>query len=308
MWSICYENNCKKMDIKKSAAEIFEIFKDEIDSVFLDTSLPNKNNNFSIIGINPYLKLVNKNGILYVNNEQMDMTFEEYLREYLSENKEINDYNLPIIFGGIGYFSYEYGCKLQGITDITEEEIIPECVVVFYDNFIIEDLKSGEIFVTSSGQCETPELFFEKIEALLKKKITHKKAEETSRIKVHINFTEEEYMEAVNDMRSHIYEGDIYVVNQTRRLTVESQRTPYEVFQYMRTSNPAPYSAYMNYGDFAIVSVSPECFLNMKKGNIITRPIKGTRKRGSNEEEDRILKQELMYSDKDRSCNLNIVI
>ena len=297
----------KKIKTKKSAAEIFELFKDKKYSVFLDTSLADKANHFSIIGLNPYLKLINKNGKLYVNDKLVDITFEEYFKKYLDENIEINKYPIPIISGGIGYFSYDYGRRLNGNMEYNSEEQILECGFAFYDNFIIEDLNNGDIFVTSSGKCETSDTFFGELEAILKKETDYKQSETISDIKVKSNFTKEKYVQSVNSMINHIYEGDIYVVNLTRQLIVESKRKPYEVFCYLRNSNPAPYSAYMNYGDFVIVSASPECFLKMNNGNIKTRPIKGTRKRGSNHKEDEILRKELKCSEKDKSELLMII-
>lgn len=297
----------RKIDTNKSVAEIFELFKDEKYSVFLDTSLSDKRNHFSIVGINPYLRMMKKNEKLYVNDKLRDITFEEYLEKYLAENEETNNYNIPIISGGIGYFSYDYGRKLNKNKEDIKTGIIPECQLIFYDNFIIEDLDNGNIFVTSSGKCQSTETFFEKIEAILKEDTSCKDIQRISDIKVESNFTREEYVESVDKMINHIREGDIYVVNLTRQLIVESKRTPYEVFRYMRSANPSPYGAYMNYEDFIIVSASPERFLKMDKGNITTRPIKGTRKRGNDQKEDERLKQELLDSEKDKSELLMII-
>jgi len=179
----------RKIDTNKSVAEIFEIFKDEKYSVFLDTSLSDKRNHFSIVGINPYLRMMKKNEKLYVNDKLRDITFEEYLEKYLAENEEINNYNIPIISGGIGYFSYEYGRELNENKEDIKNGIIPECQFIFYDNFIIEDLDNGNIFVTSSGKCQSTEAFFEKIDAILKEETSCKDIQRTSDIKVESNFT-----------------------------------------------------------------------------------------------------------------------
>jgi para-aminobenzoate synthetase component 1 len=79
------------------------------------------------------------------------------------------------------------------------------------------------------------------------------------------------------------------------------------MFQILRTTNPSPFGGYFNYGDFQVVCASPERFLQMRDGKIQTRPIKGTRKRGSTPEEDEALRNELEQSEKDKSELLMIV-
>jgi para-aminobenzoate synthetase component 1 len=79
------------------------------------------------------------------------------------------------------------------------------------------------------------------------------------------------------------------------------------VYKDLRHINPAPFAAFMNIEDFSIVSSSPERFLEIKNNIVQTRPIKGTRSRGKNKEEDLINRQELIDSEKDKSELLMIV-
>lgn len=68
-------------------------------------------------------------------------------------------------------------------------------------------------------------------------------------------------------MIHYIIEGDIYITNMTQQLTIESEKPPLDVFYDLRKNNPSPFGGYMDYGDFQIVSASPERFLKMKKGS-----------------------------------------
>lgn len=108
-------------------------------------------------------------------------------------------------------------------------------------------------------------------------------------------------------MMEYIRAGDIYIANMTQRLFMDSRKDPYEVFRYLRSHNPSPFGAYLNYGDFQIVCASPERFLQVRGGQVQTRPVKGTRKRGETRQEDERLRQELAQSEKDRSELLMIV-
>ncbi|NSA17276.1 anthranilate/para-aminobenzoate synthase component I [Clostridium saccharobutylicum] len=93
----------------------------------------------------------------------------------------------------------------------------------------------------------------------------------------------------------------------TRRIWCENNEHPFKIYEKLRSSNKAPFSAYMNFEDFQIISSSPERFLSIIDGVIETRPIKGTRPRGKNDEQDKKYREELMNSEKDKSELLMIV-
>lgn len=134
-----------------------------------------------------------------------------------------------------------------------------------------------------------------------------KPAEPAEKAAVSANFTKQDYMDAVRRMIEYIIEGDIYIANMTQQLQIASSMAPYEMFRRLRRSNPSPFGGYFNYGGFQVVCASPERFLQMRKNQVQTRPIKGTRKRGSTPEEDAALRLELEQSSKDQSELLMIV-
>lgn len=126
-------------------------------------------------------------------------------------------------------------------------------------------------------------------------------------VRIKSDFVKQDYLNAIDSMIDYIRAGDIYIANMTRQISVESSRTPYEVFRYLREHNPSPFGSYFNQPEFQIVSASPERFLEVRDHKVETRPIKGTRKRGITPEEDLMLKEELAQSEKDKSELLMIV-
>ena len=298
----------------RSTAEIFQILGEERDSVFLDSSLVNDLGRYSIVGRNPYLKLLKDGDSFFINNiEETEITFEEYLRKYLQNHKDENQTDLPLVSGAVGYFSYEYGRKLMEVASGEKDIVsIPDAVLIFYDLYIIEDCKEKRTFLIANGT-ETPaeELLQkteEEIQAGDQKKLSYINSKDTSfDIEVFPNFKKEEYKKAVDDMIHYIIEGDIYIANMTQQMTVKSEKQPKDVFLDLRKNNPSPFGGYLDYEDFQIVCASPERFLRMKKGHVETRPIKGTRKRGDTPEEDLLMRKELENSDKDKSELLMIV-
>lgn len=288
--------------------DIHGVFQDQKDAAFLHSSLQNKLGRYSIIGLYPYLKLV-KGESFTVNAEPSSVPFEQFMRNYLNENREENTTGLPLISGAIGYFSYDYGRKKEGVKakDPIETDI-PDCILNFYDVFIIEDHENREVTLVANGKLKDSSVRLEELKKTIFNgiRIQHP-AEEKKEIEVIPNFKKEEYLKAIDDMIGYIIEGDIYIANMTQRLTIKSGKAPYEVFRKLRVNNPSPFGGYLNYGDFQVICASPERFLQMKKGHVETRPIKGTRKRGSTPEEDQMLKAELEASQKDKSELLMIV-
>ena len=116
-----------------------------------------------------------------------------------------------------------------------------------------------------------------------------------------------EYLQAVARIKDYIAAGDVYQVNFTQRFEARLTSHPYRLYQRLRQRSPAPFSCYLNFDSFQVVSSSPERFLRIQDGKVETRPIKGTRPRGTTEVEDVRLREELAVSVKDRAELLMIV-
>jgi para-aminobenzoate synthetase len=105
-----------------------------------------------------------------------------------------------------------------------------------------------------------------------------------------------------------IRDGESYELCLTTQVRARVDVDPFALFCELRRRNPAPYASYLDFGDLAIVSASPERFVRVAPdGAIESRPIKGTRRRGATPVDDARLRRELAESAKDRAENLMIV-
>ena len=114
----------------------------------------------------------------------------------------------------------------------------------------------------------------------------------------------EEYRLAVSRALEYIAAGDIFQVNLSQRFSAESFEGPIDpvaIRARARSLSPAPYSSFLRWDNQAILGVSPELFYETRGRTITTRPIKGTRPRGSTPTEDARLAAELAASPKDRA-------
>ena len=121
------------------------------------------------------------------------------------------------------------------------------------------------------------------------------------------NFTREDYEAAVARVVDYIHAGDCFQVNLSQRLLAPLREDPLELYGRLRSLNPAPFAGYFDLGDFQILSASPERFLHLSRGEVVTRPIKGTRPRSDNPRDDAALVRDLTTNPKDRAENIMIV-
>ena len=286
-------------------------FKDDIDSIFLDSSKEDKLlSKYSFIGLNPYKKFVSKGRKVLIDNEvYKDVNPFEELEKLINTYKLNINSNIPFVSGAIGYFSYEIGRILEKLPDTSSEDFsIPDSIFIFFDNLIIFDLQKRKIYITGIGQIEEAKNSILKIEKSIE---DYKEDEEIigedSTNTFFSNFNKDDYEKSVSLLKNYIRSGDVYIANMTRQIWCDNKEDAFKIYQKLRSRNKAPFSAYMNFKDFQIISSSPERFLSITDGLVQTRPIKGTRPRGKNHEEDEKNKSELMNSEKDKSELLMIV-
>jgi len=118
------------------------------------------------------------------------------------------------------------------------------------------------------------------------------------------SMTEARHAEAVAALQDAIARGDTYEACLTFKYEVSAVADPLGVYLGLRARNPAPYSAYFDFGGFQMLSASPELFLEgSADGTLRSRPIKGTRRRGGDPASDRALREDLSSSEKDAAEN-----
>lgn len=171
-WLRAETTRIRRMDIYMPLAEIFFLFREEDQAVFLDSSLENKLGRYSIIGRRPYLTLRKESGQLFINGEWSDQAFETVLKTYLEEHQEENPTHLPMISGAIGYFTYDYGRRRAGVDSRFEEQetdLIPEAVWNFYDQYLVEDHKERVIYLIAGGKTEPAEAGIRELKEQIRK-------------------------------------------------------------------------------------------------------------------------------------------
>lgn len=121
------------------------------------------------------------------------------------------------------------------------------------------------------------------------------------------NLSEKDYTERVETAKGYIREGDIYQANLAQKFETDFEGNPFELYGKLRKVNPSPFSGYLNFQNFSLVSSSPERLVKVSEHRIETRPIAGTRPRGERVAEDEALSSELLLNPKERAEHLMLV-
>lgn len=214
----------------------------------------------------------------------------------------------PFKGGGIGYLAYELGRYVEKLPGTAVDDLnLPEAFFCFYDRVISVDLASEKKFMVAIlPPEENPEKAFSRMESAISKVDRHKmrtsdRMKDSGSMKFECTFTKEQYVEAVKRVKEYILAGDIYQANLSQRFSCPLKENPWDLYRRLRVVNAAPFSAYLNFGSFAVASSSPERFLKVRGREVETRPIKGTIRRLDDPHLDSIQKKTLLSSVKDRA-------
>jgi para-aminobenzoate synthetase component 1 len=192
--------------------------------------------------------------------------------------------------GWIGYFSYDLGRYIERLPQRAVDDLhTPLIRLCFYDRVIAYDHRSDVFWLMALELPDDSEKPAEKIAALAhhldQARQVPPAALSPANIKdvefAHLrrNMTREDYLDAVKRIKDYIRDGDIYQVNYSHRFEQPFESRPIQLFHWQNRFNPCGYAAFLDAGDFQIVSASPEMFITIRNGVIQSKPIKGTRPR-----------------------------
>ncbi len=225
--------------------------------------------------------------------------------------------DLPPFQGGIaGSFGYGLRHHLEKLPPHRRnDQGIPDLLAGAYDLVVAIDHVAGKGCLISSGYPETGAAREARAQARIDWALGLFAASPAPAIGSHWaiaarpDLTGADYKAMVRRTIDYIEAGDIYQANITQRFRARLNAgiDRFDLYQALRRRNPATFAAFVEFGDIAILSSSPERFLLLDKGRVETRPIKGTRPRGKTKMEDEALAAELRASEKDRAENLMIV-
>jgi len=294
------------------SARLFSVISDWPWSVFLDSGKPGSNQGrYDLLAARPRTTIVTQNGETRISNPVGDITSTDdpfdLVRQALGKNHQAG--NLPFIGGAIGYAGYGLASYITGLPDISPDTTgMPDMCFGIYEWALVVDHQEEQSWLVGLESDGISSQHWNHLIALFSdyQDESHEKPFELVG-NIQSNLSLQLYAAAFEIVRNYIHEGDCYQVNFAQRFSASCQGDPWHAYKKLRKLNPSPFGAYINTPYGQVLSCSPERFLRLNNGNVETKPIKGTKPRSDNPQEDIRLRDELEKSEKDRAENLMIV-
>lgn len=282
---------------------------------------------YSFLGSNPRVTIrADKRGVTTVRDGVVrTKSYKNPLQaveDKMGRYKPVPDENLPRFFGGaVGYLSYD---MVRFFEDVNIEKrgefaFLPDLYFVITDTILIFDNVLHTIKVVYNAYIEDDDLkgayqkALRKIDGIVEdlwgplKHSRYKKGAEDRELKWSSNVSKEEFVEKVERAKEYIAAGDIFQVQISQRLSLETRSDPFDIYRTLRRVNPSPYMFYLKYGNLHVVGSSPEVLVRLEGSRVETRPIAGTRRRGRDPENDRRMERELLADSKERAEHIMLV-
>ena len=302
---------------------------------------------YDIIVAEPFITLVTQgetttitqDGCSKNSTEDPFLLLKNLLSEYKTSKTELpNNFPftggaLPFSGGALGYFAYDLARRIEKLPSIAQNDIeSPQMMLGIYDWAVVVDHREQCSYLVSHGmdtktQENWPVLCSKFSQALFhapsgasilddKSSLDDKPSQFEVKTPIASNFSRPQYAQSFDKIKTYINEGDCYQVNLAQRFSAEVAGDSWQAYKKLREISPAPFMAFMNLPlnesghenvHFQVLSNSPERFIQITGNHVETRPIKGTRPRSNNPDEDLAYSNGLLTSDKDRAENLMIV-
>lgn len=289
---------------------------------FLLESAGNSAGNYTIIIIGAreritYADKVTTYTDLQGHKNRLETSPFDFLKEYYRKvdqpayRERARELGVGYIDGFIGYIGYDMVQVFEHVLEdsmnnLTDQTHIPDMDLILPKLALVVSHKNATITMLSCVDSITQR--FEEIETSLKSpyNYTPLKAIENDRGGEFI-FTKEKFFSMVDESKKMILSGDVFQILMTNRYIRHAQVDPFSFYRVLRLKNPSPYMYLMEYEDFSIVGSSPEVMVRLSDGDILLRPIAGTRKRGGTVQRDLELEEELLSDPKELAEHLMLI-
>ena len=279
---------------------------------------------YTIIGLNPDKIWDINNNIITLNANGKKTRIKTNPLNYI--NKLIKNFKiempnqLPSMASMlVGYFSYDIIRYIEKIPNKCIDDLkIPDVRISRPKNLIIYDNLKKKIYYIENVYADTKiKSYRETYESIIKRfelyenfeniKLPEQFTFKPNKNFIKSNISKNRFKLLVKKAKSYIKKGDIFQVVLSQRFERKINKSPIEIYNYLRNSNPSPFMFYFNYEDFNVLGSSPEILVRLRKGEVTIRPIAGTRPRGRNKKEDKKYVSDLLKDKKELAEHLMLL-
>lgn len=295
---------------------------------------------YTFIGIEPYKKMVARGRQITVREGRRERNFEgdifAELKLALGGHTPAQLAGMPpFTSGAVGFFAYDVVRQIERLPTMAKDELgVPDACLMFFDHVIAFDHVKKEIHLiaTVDLQRESLEGAYERVLRRLNKMErrlasalpAQRRSRPTGRLKVHSRSTKAAFLKAVKKGKEYIASGDVFQYVQSQRFDCEPGVDAFAIYRALRIVNPSPYMYFLRFGlegpaakkaakdagketTAHIVGSSPELLVRVHGRDVEYRPIAGTRPRGCDEADDRVMEADLRGDQKEVAEHIMLV-
>ncbi len=244
------------------------------------------------------------------------------LQEFMNQYQPVHVDGLPRFHGGaVGYFGYDMVRTFETIPDNNPHTLgTPDALFMLTDLVLIFDNLLGKLKVVANVFIKPDESLdtlyqqaVQRIDAVvqqLHRAVPEEPVQSGTTVQEAdfcCEMSKEQFKSAVERAKEYILAGDIFQVVLSQRFSIPFTRSPISLYRALRASNPSPYLFLLRLGDFSLVGSSPEILVRQEGKRVTVRPIAGTRRRGTDPEQDRALEKELLADPKELAEHIMLV-
>ncbi len=300
--------------------KIRELFPSEITMLF-ESVVNNGDGNFSFITIGDMERVTYKGGKSYYKrgerSEIVDSDPFNLLQEYYRAidrdryNRLKQELGFSFVDGFIGYIGYDmvqlfeptlkpYMENLKDTLNCPDLDLVRPSIILAFSH------KSSKLTIIINDENYIDR--FDDIEALIYREYIPERLKRANLYGTgEYTIDEERFKSIVLESKEMIRSGDIFQILISNRYTQKGEIEPLSFYRLLRSKNPSPYLFLLDYEEFSICGSSPEVMVRLTDGDILLRPIAGTRKRGKTHIRDRELEEEMLNDPKERAEHLMLV-
>lgn len=244
------------------------------------------------------------------------------IREMMRERRVPAVEGMPRFSGGlVGFFGYDTVRYIEphlGANPKAEPVDAPDILLMVSEEIVVFDNLSARLYVivhadpARDDALQTARARLQEILAQLACALPAREAAADGGVGVEENeiessFAHADFLAAVQRCREYIYEGDVFQVVISRRMSLPFSAAPLDLYRALRTLNPSPYMYFLDLGGYQIAGASPEILVRLEDGRVTLRPLAGTRPRGVDAADDARLAKELLADPKERAEHMMLV-
>jgi para-aminobenzoate synthetase component I len=230
----------------------------------------------------------------------------DFLRERDDSTKTGSSSPSGFQLGWVGWFGYECGTDREGTAAVPRAAMMQITRLIVFEHGRREVILRG--LSSAAGLADWFTLTAAHLRQMAEEAPPVAGEEILSELDASFRHSRSEYLGLIEKCQDAIHRGDAYQLCLTNQIEVIGERDPFATYRRLRSANSSHHGGFLRFDDVCLLSSSPEQFLDITPAGLIrTRPIKGTRPRGTNEAEDQRLRGELDASEKERAENVMIV-